>query len=173
VASKKEKNAHLAREAFASVFEGSKLHGRVPSILSPPPTQPQERPAAERPPRKTGLHLLLPQGGFTHPENGYYTMIPREFKAILALESKAVAQVVYEIIDQTVGWEDPGGRGGRREWVRLSLRHFMLACAMSLSQAQNGLKTALNKGYIVRRPYMGEYEYAVKWREEREASDHT
>ena len=165
MASKKEKNARLAREAFASVFEGSKLQGRVPSILEPSRKRPQDSSATEHSPRKTGLHLLLPHGGFTHPENGHYTMMPKEFKAILALESKAVTQVVYEIIDQTIGWDDPEGRGGRREWAQLSLRHFMQAGAMSLSQAQRGLKVALNKGYIVRRPYMNEYEYSVKWRE--------
>ena len=92
-------------------------------------------------------------------------------KAILALEKKAVSQVVYEVIEQTIGWEDPGGRGGRHEWVRLSLRHFQMACAMSLSQAQSGLKIAIQNGYITRRPdrVHGGYEYSIVWRD----SDHT
>jgi hypothetical protein len=166
MANKKEKNARLAQEAFASIFEGSRIEGRVPNILQDLPPKPAPGSEAERSPRKTGLYLMLPLGGFTHPENGHYLMMPKEFKAILALETKAVAQVVYEVIDQTIGWEDPSGRGGRREWVRLSLRHFMHACSMSLSQVQKGLKTALNSGYIVRRPRQGEYEYSIRWREE-------
>jgi hypothetical protein len=167
MAGSKEKNARLAREAFASVFEGSKTEGRVPNILKTTPAEPKPAPPAERPVRTTGLQLLLPHGGFTHPENGYYLMMPKEFKAILALEKKAVAQVVYEIIEQTIGWEHPHGRGGRREWVKLSLRHFQNTNGMSLSQVQQGLKTALNRGYILRRTVMGEYEYSLHWREEK------
>lgn len=163
--SKKEKNERLAHEAFASIFEGSKVEGRVPNIIKAPSTHPAAEPELGRLPRNTGLQILLPRGGFTHPEDGHYLMMPKEFKAILALETKAVSQVVYEVIDQTIGWEDPNGRGGRREWARLSLRHFTNVCGMSLSQVQKGLKTALNNGYILRRPHQGEYEYSIKWRE--------
>lgn len=167
MASKKEKNERLAQEAFASIFEGSRVEGRVPNIIKDRSKPPVSEPDIAQPPRKTGLHLMLPHGGFTHPENGHYLMMPKEFKAILALETKAVAQVVYEVIDQTIGWEDPSGRGGRREWTRLSLRHFTNGCGMSLSQVQKGLKTALNNGYIIRRSRHGEYEYSIKWREEK------
>ena len=165
---KKEKNARLAQEAFASVFEGSKVDGRVPNILKTPSVlskaTPRQQP--ERSTRKTGLYLNLPEYGFIHPANGHFTTVPKQFKAILALEKKAIAQVVYEIIEQTVGWEDPKGLHGRREWAKLSLRHFQRECAMSLSQVQSGLKEALNRGYIRRRGRMGEYEYAIRWADE-------
>lgn len=170
--SKRQQQADLAKAALNSVFDGSHTEGRVPNIFKNAPTEAPEPPPksespGERPPRVTGLQLALPRGGFTHPEQGGYFMMPKEFKAILALEKKAVSQVVYEVIEQTIGWEDPGGRGGRREWVRLSLRHFQMACAMSLSQAQSGLKIAIQNGYITRRPdrARGGYEYSIVWRD--------
>ncbi len=166
MATKKEKDARLAQEAFNSVFEGARVEGRVPDLKLPQKPPPSSPPPDTQSARKTGLYLLLPHGGFTHPENGHFLMMPKEFKAILSLEKKAVAQVVYEIIDQTIGWEDPEGRGGRREWAKLSLRHFIIACGMSMSQVQRGLKAALNNGYIIRRPAQGEYDYSIKWRDQ-------
>ena len=167
---KKEKNARLAEEAFRSVFEGSRVEGRMPNILKPSSTPSTQKPSekTERPARKTGLYLNLPQRGFIHPVHGHFITMPKQFKAILALEKKSITQVVYEIIEQTVGWEDPRGLHGRREWAQLSLRHFQRECAMSLSQVQSGLKEALNRGYIRRRGRMGEYEYAVRWADEDE-----
>jgi hypothetical protein len=53
-----------------------------------------------RPPRKSGLYALLhaaQQHGITYPRDGFWTMLPKEFQAILALESKDVRQVVLEI----------------------------------------------------------------------------
>ena len=109
MATKKENDARLAKEAFNSVFEGARVEGRVPDLKLPQKTPPSSPPPDTQSARKTGLYLLLPHGGFTHPENGHFLMMPKEFKAILSLEKKAVAQVVYEIIDQTIGWEDPEG----------------------------------------------------------------
>jgi|SRR5688572_16247853 hypothetical protein len=174
------KRARKDKDSLRRLFEEKRhIGGRLPDITQPtpeppaPPVTPPAQPAraVPRPPRQTGLYLLLPRGGFTHhPENGFYLMMPKEFKAILALEKKAVAQVVYEIIDQTIGWEDPKGRGGRREWAKLSLRHFQQACGMSLSQVQQGLKIALQQGYILRRPVMGEFEYTIHWRDSESAT---
>ena len=150
------------------------MEGRVPNIFKaePVPSKAAPRLQTERPASKTGLYLNLPQHGFIHPANGHYLTVPKQFKAILALEKKAIAQVVYEIIEQTVGWEDPRGLHGRREWAKLSLKHFQRECAMSLSQVQAGLKEALNRGYIRRRGRLGEYEYAIRWmdNEERKGS---
>ena len=63
-------------------------------------------PRRRHPPRKSGLYAVLhaaQQHGITHPKDGYWLMLPREFDAILALEHKAVAQVVLEVLRQTIG----------------------------------------------------------------------
>jgi hypothetical protein len=129
--------------------------------------------ASQREPRKTGWWLALHrvrEFGFTSPDEGHYLLLPPEFDAILALETKAVAQIVLEVLRQTVGWVDPSGdqdeRGNRKRrlWAKLGHKHFEFICGSS-SQAHTGLKKALNEGYIVRRPCPGGFEYAIKWRE--------
>jgi hypothetical protein len=150
---------------------------RVLEIKGPEP-HPVEPPAEA----ETDLSLILPKvrhpvfemvrtavrrDGFTHPEAGNFVMLPREFGAILALETKAIAQVVYYVICETIGWVDPHGRSGRREWVQLGHRAFELICG-SKSQGATGVKTALQKGYIVRRPCKNGYEYSIRWRENTE-----
>ena len=108
--------------------------------------------------------------GFTHPEQGQFIMLPREFEAILALENKAVVQVVFLILRETIGWIDEDGRFRRREWVQLGQKHFEVTCG-SKSQGFYGVKTAIQKGYILRRPYKNTFEYAIRWKEnEEEAS---
>jgi len=82
--------------------------------------------------------------GFTHPSNGRYLMVPKEFRAILVRETKAVATVIWEIMQQTIGWEGDGP-GDRREWAVLTFRHFVRARLLSKSQAQVGIKQALEK----------------------------
>lgn len=104
--------------------------------------------------------------GFTHPEEGNFVMLPREFAALLALENKSVVQVVLYVICETVGWVDPQGRYGRREWVRLGQRHFNMICGSS-SQGFNGVKEALQGGYIIRRPKGNSYEYSLRWKDKR------
>jgi hypothetical protein len=172
---KKTANARLAHEAFASVFAGSREEGRVPRILTEPLPLPHT--AAVPPPtrsrRAVRPTLELPLEGFTHPRDGQASKIAQEFKAVLARESKAVAQVVYEVIDQTVGWNAVSGYEGQQEWVPLSLQHFVHACEMSISQVQKGVKTALSHGYIIRRPLRSPsegYEYAIRWRTEAPAN---
>lgn len=92
-------------------------------------------------------------------------MLPEELAAILAVEKKAVAQVVLEIMQQTLGFYDPSSPTERREWAKLSARHFVRRCGMSHSQAKTGLKTALNLGYILRRPCANGFEYAIRFAE--------
>ena len=114
----------------------------------------------------TGLHTVLQQiqrDGFPHPATGGFVMVPRVIKALLCLEPLAVIQVVFEIFEQTVGWEDKKGLHGRREWARLSLRHFELACGMDNMQVLRGLKRAMQRGYILRRPRLDSFEYAIRW----------
>ena len=154
----------------------------------PPPEQPstQETPQDPEPPagdsqgllegdrrgrgkrsdKVTGLHIVLQQiqrDGFPHPATGGFVMVPRVIKALLCLEPVAVIQVVFEIFEQTIGWEDKKGLHGRREWARLSLRHFELACGMDNMQVLRGLKRAMQRGYILRRPRLGSFEYAIRW----------
>jgi hypothetical protein len=103
------------------------------------------------------------QFGFTHPTIGGFLQLPREFDAILALEHKAVAQVVLEILRQTIGQVD--AHGNRREWARISQRHFARAGIMSNKDAWHGIERALEKGYIVRQKVGARrYEYAIRWR---------
>ena len=93
-------------------------------------------------------------------------MVPRVMNALLSLERVAVIQVVFEICAQTVGWEDKHGKHGRREWVRLSIRHFEIACGMKASQVVDALRRAVQQGYIRRRPRAGGNEYAIRWAED-------
>jgi hypothetical protein len=128
------------------------------------PVVPRRR---RQPQRKSGLSLLLQaaqQHGITHPKDGYWVMLPKEFDAILALEHKAVAQVVLEILRQTIG-KVGDGQDGRQEWATISYRHFARAGLMSLSQAQFGIREALTKRYIQRR-HSGarRFEYSIRWK---------
>jgi hypothetical protein len=175
--------------AMQKLFEQrSHIGGRLPQILEPTPpvhhmpkpvevppegqqTEPEmpRRGRGARMEKKTGLHVVL-QGikvnGFPHPANGGFIMVPRVMNALLSLERVAVIQVVFEICAQTVGWEDKHGKHGRREWVRLSIRHFEIACGMKASQVVDALKRAVQQGYIRRRPRAGGNEYAIRWAEE-------
>jgi hypothetical protein len=62
--------------------------------------------------------------GCTSLDEGRSLLLPAAFDAILAFETKAVAQMVLEIGRQTVGWVDPSGdrdaRGKRqrRLWAK-------------------------------------------------------
>jgi hypothetical protein len=132
----------------------------------------QTRKKGKRSEKATGLQVVLNAvrlNGFPHPrEHQGFLMLPHEFKALLALESLAVVQVVYEVFERTIGWEDKAEVRGRREWARLSIKYFQMSCGMTLSQVQRGIKGALNRGYVVRRSRLGSYEYSIRWRE----SDH-
>jgi len=134
----------------------------------------QTRKKGKRSEKATGLQVVLNavrRDGFPHPrEHQGFLMLPHEFKALLALESLAVVQVVYEVFERPIGWDDKAEVRGRREWARLSIRYFQMSCGMTLSQVQRGLKGALNRGYIVRRSRLGSYEYSIRWRETDQSS---
>jgi hypothetical protein len=124
------------------------------------------RPRGKRSDKVTGLHVVLQaikRDGFPHPATGGFVMVPRVMKALLSLEPVSVIQVVFEICEQTVGWADPAAEHGRREWARLSLRHFELACGMTTKQVTRGLKRAIQQGYILRRPRLDSFEYTIRW----------
>lgn len=184
--SKKEQDAELARRAFRDSFDRDKVPGHTPKIdftnlhSETPKPVPQAKPVLEAEPvpeakpvskpepivdepRKTGLYLLLPIDGWVHPDHGNFLMLPKQFKAILALETKAVAQVCLEVLEHTIGWEEADG--SRREWVKLASLDFQMGSAMSYSQVQQGIKVALEKGYILRRKVDKSYEYALPFKD--------
>ena len=131
---------------------------------------PQRDASVPRPQRKAGLYTVLHAAqrfGITHPQVGGFLQLPREFDAILALEHKAVAQVVLEVLRQTIGTPeyDQHGQATRQEWARISQRHFARAGLMTNMAAWRGLERALDKGYIRRRKVGARsYEYAIRWR---------
>ena len=117
--------------------------------------------------RQLELTLTLPQikaHGFTHPQNGYWVMLPREFDVVLALEPKAVAQVILEVLRHTIGY--PGdGPHERRLWVQLSYSHFARQGRMSRSTAQRALRHAVKEGYLRHRiTGANKREYSLKWK---------
>jgi hypothetical protein len=117
--------------------------------------------------RKSGLYAVLHAAqlhGLTHPNEGYFVMLPKEFDAILALEHKAVAQVVLHVLRQTIG-RVGDGPDGRREWARMSKRDFARAGLMDDKNAWLGIREAIKKHYILRRRVGARsYEYAIRWR---------
>ena len=111
--------------------------------------------------------LTLPriqQQGFTHPQNGFFVMLPREFDVVLAFEPKPVAQVILEVLRQTVGVLGDGPRD-RGLWAVLSYGHFAQACNMARSTAQLAVQIAVEKGYLLRRKQdRRTITYAIKWK---------
>ena len=116
--------------------------------------------------RQLEASLTLPQiqkHGFTHPRDGYFLMMPREFDVVAALETKAVTLVVLAVLRRTMG--APGdGPQGRKEWVQLSTHALADAALMSHSAARRGLTDAVQKGYLVRRRAGKSWEYTIRWR---------
>jgi hypothetical protein len=140
----------------------------APTSSKPDTTPPARRPRRKE--RKSGLYTVLhaaQQHGITHPTVGGFLQLPREFDAILALEQKAIAQVVLEVLRQTLGTPeyDQHGQSQRREWATISQEHFARAGLMTNKAAWRGIKEALGKGYILRRKVGAQrYEYAIRWR---------
>jgi hypothetical protein len=116
--------------------------------------------------RQLEATLTLPQiqkHGFTHPRDGYFLMLPREYDVIAALEKKAVALVVLAVLRRTLG--APGnGPHGRQEWVQLSDHAMADATLTSYSQVRRGLAEAVKKGYLLRRRVGRSWEYSIRWR---------
>jgi hypothetical protein len=135
----------------------------VPTRRRPPRRQRRKTDADTYTPIEHTLYSVQ-TFGFTHPSSGRYLMVPKEFQAIMILETKAVAAVIWEIMQQTIGWEG-NGPGGRREWAPLTLRYFVRARILSMSKAEEGIKQALAKGYIERRPLGARrFEYRLHWK---------
>ncbi len=143
-----------------------------PTATAPqPPAKPRRRrrePAAD-PESYSPIELTLyslQAFGWTHPSTGHFLMMPgKEFQALQILETKAVTTVVLEIMRLTIGWPDGREPGGRREWALLTERHFVREKIMSRSQAEEGFKQALAKGYIERRRSGARrYEYRLRWK---------
>jgi hypothetical protein len=132
--------------------------------------QPLAKPRRRREERKSGLWAVVHaarEHGFTPPSEGFWVMLPKEYDAILALEPKPVAQVVLEVLRQTIGTvvQLPDGRTTRKEWARISQRHFARAGIMSNKDAWHGIEGALKEGYILRREVeKRRFEYAIRWR---------
>ena len=116
--------------------------------------------------RQLETALTLPdiqKHGFTHPANGYFLMLPREYDVVAALESKAVAVVILAILRRTIGILGQGPRD-RGEWVKISIHALADAALLPFSKAQKGLKDARAKGYVQRRKAGRTWEYTVRWR---------
>jgi hypothetical protein len=170
--SKRVKRDREAKEAFASVWKRPERKLPVVEEKENLPSLPPSQDTASAKIRVTHpvfemVRDAVRRSGFTHPEEGQFVMLPREFEAILALENKSVVQVVYLILRETIGWMDENGRYKRREWVQLGQRHFEITCG-SKSQGFYGVKTAIQKGYIVRRSWKNTFEYSIRWKEKEE-----
>jgi hypothetical protein len=116
--------------------------------------------------RQLEASLTLPQiqkHGFTHPRDGYFLMLPREYDVVAALETKAVALVVLAVLRRTLGVPGDGPQG-RKEWTQFSTHILADAALISHSQAVRGLAEAIQKGYLVRRRVGRSWEYAIRWR---------
>ena len=102
--------------------------------------------------------------GFTHPQNGFWLMLPREFDVVLAFEPKPVAQVILEVLRQTVGVAGDGP-GDRKLWVALSYGHFARTGHMARTTAQDSLNRAVKNGYLLRRRIgTRSFEYSIRWK---------
>ena len=93
-----------------------------------------------------------------------FLMTPPEFDLVLACEARQVAQVIHEVLRQSVGY--PGDSAdGRREWVALSFRHFERRGLLSHQDAKIALDYAVEQGYLLRRRRgQQRLEYAVHYR---------
>ena len=89
-------------------------------------------------------------------------MLPPEFDLVLAHEPTHVAQVILEVMRQTVGWVGEGP-DNRRLWAKLSGGHFAKKGILDRDNANKGLTAAVKKGYLQRRRIGRGYEYAVTW----------
>jgi hypothetical protein len=169
-----ERTKKVVERANGRLGPGSPVNFEVMVIPGPgatsTPSGTDARSPRRRPPRKSGLYAVLhaaQQHGLTHPNVGAFLRLPREFDAILALEQKAVAQVVLEVLRQTIGTVDYGDdRTPRhREWAVISQRHFARAGLMTNKAAWRGIEGALEKGYIQRREIGSRrFAYAIRWR---------
>jgi hypothetical protein len=164
---RKARREREAKEAFASVWE--RPGRKAPVTVEKKPAAPIPEPSK----RVTGLQAILHHlqaFGFTHPSKGGWLQLPPEYDALLALERKAVAQVVLEVMRQTIGFvdrdgePDAQGRPARVEWAILTHKHFQLALGASPTQVNTGIKIALERKYLERKyAGRGRWEYRIRW----------
>jgi len=157
-------------------------HFRVFTIEAPPAKPRRRRPSQPRRTRPRSRQTTpyqakraamedlpltrLRRHGFTpyFGEDKQFLMIPPEFDLVLACESRRVAQVIYEVMKQSVG-RSGDGTHGRREWVALSFRRFERRGLMDHQNAKMALDYAVDKGYLLRRPRGRQrWLYAVHYR---------
>lgn len=85
----------------------------------------------------------LPGGGFS------FTMVPNQFlDEIVPIEKPCVVKVVCLVLRRTLGWVDQTGQ--RRQQNQVAYSEFAREMNMSTQAVADGLKIALEKGYIVR-----------------------
>src|SRR5262245_18880563 len=99
----------------------------MPSDMMPdvPPVTQLSTPLPSTIKRHLNKELRLPEvqrKGFTHPTHGHYLMLPPEFDLVLAHEPTHLAQVILEVMRQTIGYIGEGP-SDRRLWVKLSGGH--------------------------------------------------
>jgi hypothetical protein len=93
-------------------------------------------------PAFTGFRQL-PGGGFS------FTMVPNQFlDEIVPFEKPCVVKVVCLILRRTLGWIDQTGH--RRQQDQVAYSEFAREMNMSTQAVADGLKIALDKGYIIR-----------------------
>lgn len=89
--------------------------------------------------------------GFRQQSGGNFafTMVPNQFlDEIVPYEKPCVVKVVGLILRRTLGWVDE--KGQRRQQDQVSYSEFAREMNMSLQAVADGLKIALEKGYILR-----------------------
>lgn len=85
----------------------------------------------------------LPGGGFS------FTMVPNQFlDEIVPIEKPCVVKVVCLVLRRTLGWIDQTGQ--RRQQNQVAYSEFAREMNMSTQAVADGLRIALEKGYIVR-----------------------
>jgi hypothetical protein len=135
----------------------------MPRLSVRPSTSRVHKYSVKRAMRKSLTLPRLQQHGFTHPQNGHWLMMPHDFAVLVAYETKAVVQVVLEVLQRTIG--TPGeGPGDRKLWTALSMWQCAETGLISPGAAERGLKDAVSRGYLLRRLHEGHYEYAIKWK---------
>jgi hypothetical protein len=113
---------------------------------------------------------LAPQE-FTHPEDGHWLKEPEGFERMLFQEPLSVTQVVYLVLKRTM---QATGSLLPRElyYVKLSYAYFMRGGRMSRKSVLRGLREAVERGYLRRRPVgKQQWEYAVRWKGEQSCTD--
>jgi hypothetical protein len=147
--------------------------GKLSTPRRRPPRRPRPRPGQRTPyqAKRAAMEDLeirrLRRDGFTpyFGDKKRYLMTPPEFDLVLACESRQVAQVIHEVLKQSVGYTGDGEHG-RREWVALSFRHFERRGLMNHQVAKLALDYAVERGYLLRqRRGRQRWEYAVHYRQ--------